>query len=264
MKVTVFIGSARKKHTYAASEKLCQTLQSIGDIDYELVQLSDYNLKTCRGCKLCTDRGEEFCPLNDDRDRLIDKIRNSDGVIFASPNYSFNVSGMMKVFLDRFNPFFHRPEFFGKSFTSIVTQGVYGGDKINKYFGFVGNGLGFNVVNGSCITTLEPMTEETQKKNDRIIKKQTKKFYSTLIKKEYPAPTLFKLMIFRMARTSLKLMLDESWRDYVFYKNKGWFQSDYYYAVRLNPFKRLSGKFFDFLFTRIYKKNGTGIQLQDA
>jgi hypothetical protein len=73
---------------------------------------------------------------------------------------------------------------------------------------------------------------------------------------------LFKLMIFRMARTSIKLMLDESWRDYSFYKNNGWFKSDYYYAIQLNPFKKLSGKFFDFLFNRIYVKNVPGKQLQ--
>lgn len=260
MKVTAFIGSARKKHTYYASEKLCQNLQSLGDLEYELVRLSDFNLKTCKGCKLCTDKGEELCPLNDDRDKLIEKIRNSDGIIFASPNYSFNVSGLMKIFLDRFNPYFHRPEFFGKAFTSIVAQGVYGGGKINKYFSFIGNGLGFNVIDGCCITTLEPMTIEVQKKNDRIIEKQSKKFYSTLIKKEHPAPTLFKLMIFRMARTSLKLMLDDSWRDYVFYRNNGWFESDYYYPIQLNPLKKLSGKFFDYLFNRIYKKNVTGNQ----
>jgi multimeric flavodoxin WrbA len=262
MKVIAFIGSARKKHTYYASEILCQKLLSLGDVEYELVQLSNYNLKTCKGCKLCTDKGEELCPLNDDRDKLIEKIRNSDGIIFASPNYSFNLSGLMKVFLDRFNPYFHRPEFFGKAFTSIVAQGVYGGGKINKYFSFIGNGLGFNVVNGCCITTLEPMTEEVQKKNDRIIEKLSKKFYSTLQKKEHPVPTLFKLMIFRMARTSIKLMLDESWRDYAFYKNSGWFKSDYYYPIQLNPLKRLSGKFFDFLFTRIYPKNVAGNQLQ--
>ena len=106
------------------------------------------------------------------------------------------------------------------------------------------------------------MTEEGQKKNDKIIEKQTKKFYSTLIKKVHPTPTLFKLMIFRMARTSIKLMLDESWRDYSFYKNNGWFKSDYYYAIQLNPFKKLSGKFFDFLFNRIYEKNVTGNQLR--
>jgi multimeric flavodoxin WrbA len=252
MKVTAFIGSARKKHTYTASEKLCRNLQLLGGTEYELVQLSDYNLKTCKGCKLCTDKGEEFCPLNDDRDRLIEKIRNSDGIIFASPNYSFNVSGMMKVFLDRFNPFFHRPEFFGKAFTSLVAQGVYGGDKINKYFSFVGNGLGFNVVGGTCIKTLEPMSEKQQNKNDIIIERLSKKFYSTLIKKEFPAPSFLKLMIFRMGRTSIKLILDDNWRDYSFYKNNGWFDSSYFYPIQLNPLKNIAGKFFDFLFTRIY------------
>jgi hypothetical protein len=33
MKVTAFIGSARKKHTYYASEKLCRKLQLPADID---------------------------------------------------------------------------------------------------------------------------------------------------------------------------------------------------------------------------------------
>ena len=97
----------------------------------------------------------------------------------------------MKVFLDRFNPFFHRPEFFGKAFTSIVAQGVYGGGKIIKYFSFIGNGLGFNVVNGCCITTLEPMTEEVQKKNEKIIEKQSKKFYSTFNKERTPHANFF-------------------------------------------------------------------------
>ena len=38
---------------------------------------------------LCLNKGEELCPLKDDRDLLIDKMNNSDGIIFASPNYSF-------------------------------------------------------------------------------------------------------------------------------------------------------------------------------
>jgi multimeric flavodoxin WrbA len=74
MKVTAFIGSARKKHTYNASEQFLQKLQSLGDIEYEIVTLSDYNLQICKGCKLCLDKGEEFCPLQDDRYKLIKKI----------------------------------------------------------------------------------------------------------------------------------------------------------------------------------------------
>ena len=115
------------------------------------------------------DRGEERCPLKDERDLLMGKIDQSDGVIFASPNYSFQVSGIMKVFLDRFGFALHRPRFFGKTFTSLVAQGVYGGGKIVKHLEFVANGLGFNVVKGFCIKTLEPMTEEAQMKTDRMI-----------------------------------------------------------------------------------------------
>ena len=253
LKVTAFVGSARKKHTYGATEKFLKHLQSLGEIEYEIVQLSDYRLEVCKGCILCLDRGEELCPLKDDRDILIEKMLTSDGVIFASPNYSFHVSALMKIFLDRLAFLFHRPRFFGKTFTSIVAQGIYGGKDIVKYFNFIGNGLGFNVIKGSCITTLEPMTEKAQKKIDKTIERQSKRFYKELLKKEYPAPSFFELMIFRMSRSSMKVMLDENFRDYAYYSEKGWFESDYYYPVKLNPLKKLAGKLFDMVAKRTNK-----------
>jgi NAD(P)H-dependent FMN reductase len=191
------------------------------------------------------DKGEELCPLKDDRDKLIEKMTKSDGVVFASPNYSFHVSGLMKIFLDRLGFFCHRPRFFGKAFTSIVAQGIFGGGAIVKYLNFIGGALGFNVVKGCCINSLEPMTEKGQKKIDTIIDKQCKKFHSKLVKKEFPTPSLFELMIFRMSRTSRKVMLNENFRDYVYCRENGWFESDYYYPVRLNPLKKMAGKLFD-------------------
>ena len=255
-RVTAFVGSARKKHTYNAVRQFLDNLQSLGDVEYEIVALSDYRLGTCRGCKLCFEKGEEFCPLKDDRDVLIEKIMASDGVVFASPNYSFQVSAIMKIFLDRLGFVFHRPRFFGKTFTSIVAQGIYGGDKIVKYLDFVGNGLGFNTVKGSCITALEPMTEKEKQKIDRALAEQSRRFHERLMKPAYPVPTLFKLMVFRMGRTSMGLMLDDSSRDYRYYKDKGWFESDYYYPTRLGALKKAAGSLFDSIATRIYKKKG--------
>ena len=124
MKVTAFIGSGRKRHSYIACEKFLQNLHSTGNVEYELVRLSDYNLGTCKGCRVCFDKGEQYCPFKDDRDKLFEKMKNSDGVIFASPNYSFQVSSLMKIFIDRLAFTFHRPCFFGKTFTSIVVQGI--------------------------------------------------------------------------------------------------------------------------------------------
>jgi multimeric flavodoxin WrbA len=190
MKVIAFVGSARKKHTYNAVKQLMNNLQSLGDIEFEIVQLSDYRLEVCKGCKTCINKGEEFCPLKDDRDILIEKMINSDGIVFASPNYFFQISGLMKVFLDRIAFFGHRPLLFGKAFTSLVVQGVYGGGKIVKYLDFIGNVLGCNITKGCCINSLEPMTEKGQKKINKILENQSKKFYSRLIKQEFSTPLL--------------------------------------------------------------------------
>ncbi len=77
-RVTAFVGSARKKHTYNAVCQFLKNLESLGGVEYEIVVLSDHQLGTCRGCQLCFEKGEEFCPLKDDRDVLIEKIMASD------------------------------------------------------------------------------------------------------------------------------------------------------------------------------------------
>jgi len=60
-------------------------------------------------------------------------------------------------------------------------------------------------------------------------------------------------MMFRMARSSRKIMLDESFRDYTYMIENGWFESDYYYPVKLNPLKNMSGKFFDMIGKKMAK-----------
>jgi len=59
LKVTAFVGSARKKHTYIATEKFIYHLQSLGDIEYEIITLSDTRLAVCKGYRLCFDKGED-------------------------------------------------------------------------------------------------------------------------------------------------------------------------------------------------------------
>lgn len=44
----------------------------------------------------------------------------------------------------------------------------------------------------------------------------------------------------------MKLMLDDSFRDYSYYTEQGWFRSDCYYPVKLSPVKKTLGRFFDF------------------
>ena len=251
--VTAFVGAGRKGHTYEAVREFLDGLEALGDVETEIVRLGDYRIETCRGCKVCFDKGEEYCPLKDDRDVLIDKMMASDGVVFASPNYSFQVSGMLKVFLDRLGFAFHRPRFHGKSFTSIVVQGFFGGGKIVKYLDFCGTGLGFNVVKGSCSTALVPMTEQEQQKRDAALAKHAKRFHERLMKPAYPAPGLIQLFAFRMGRTVVGVELDDSSRDYAYYAEKGWFDSDFFYPTRIGVFKRAAGRLIDAIVARRFK-----------
>lgn len=253
MYITAFVGSARKKNTYNATGSFLHNLSLLGDIKYEIVCLNDYNLGTCKGCLACFNKGEEFCPFKDDRDKLIEKINNSDGVVFASPNYSFSVSAIMKIFLDRLGFVFHRPRFFGITSTSIVTQGIYGGNDIVKYFNFISGNLGFNAVKGTCITTLEPLAEKAKERIEKNLKKLGKRFYSRLMANKFPTPSAFKIFMFRLSRSSIKSMLDDEYKDYRYYKEKGWLESDYYYPVKLNPIMRLIGKLSDWIGVKISK-----------
>lgn len=197
-KITAFVGSAHKQNTHKAVVQLLNNLQALGEVEYEIVTLSDYTLGVCRGCRLCFEKGKEFCPLKDDRDVLMDKIQASDGIVFATPNYCFQMSGLMKIFLDRFGFAFHRPCYFGKAFTSIVTQGFGGGGKIVKDLDFSASILGFNTVKGTTVTGFDPKTEKEQKKNDRALAEQ-----AFLRPPVNPVPTLFQLMLFRIGRTTI-------------------------------------------------------------
>ena len=76
-KITAFIGTASKKHTLSAVNQFLNHLKSLGDMETEIVVLSDYNIGICRGCKVCFEKGEEFCPMKDDPDMLIEKMTAS-------------------------------------------------------------------------------------------------------------------------------------------------------------------------------------------
>ena len=244
-RVIALVGSARRGHTHEAARRFLDHLRELGDIEPEIVALSDYRLESCRGRKLCFERGEEACPLHDDRDKLIEKLLTSDGVVFASPSYMFQVSGVMKTLFDRLAFFGHRPRFFGKASTNIVVRGLPFGGGIGKYLSLVASCFGFRTVSGSCITAREPMTDRDVRKMDETLSRHSRRFHTRLFGPSHPSPTLTMLMGFRIGRTTMRLELDDTSCDYRYYEEKGWFDSDYFYPVRLGPLKRAAGCLFD-------------------
>lgn len=245
-KIIAILGSQRKGGTYDAVIRFEEFLQNWGPFEFENIFLSDCHLEFCRGCKLCFDKGESYCPLHNDRDRLIGKLETADGIIFATPNYSFQVSARMKNLFDRLAFIFHRPRYFGKTSFAIVSQGIWGGGEIVKYLSDTGENFGFHSAGGCVIQNLEPVPEAVRSKNERTLRKSAQKF-ARCLNQDIQMPGLFRLMLFRLTRTTLRFRSNAEYRDFSYYAENGWFISDYYYPVKLDPFRKALGAIFDII-----------------
>ncbi len=72
------------------------------DIDIKRFVLDEMNINYCKGCRECEKSLK--CVQRDDMDILSEAIIESDFVLLASPSYWGDVTGQMKVFIDRSLP----------------------------------------------------------------------------------------------------------------------------------------------------------------
>ena len=249
MKVTAIIGSCQKNSTYRAVRALEKELRAMGNIEFETVFLRDYHLELCRGCKRCFENGEACCPLKDDRDALVSRLEQSDGVILATPVYAFQLPAAVKNMYDRLAYFLHRPHFFGTKMLPVVTQGFLGGNAVRRYLKTVNRNMGFDPVKGCVLNTLIPTTDTIEAQNARKLHAAAVRLYRALTA-EKRTPSLYSLFMFRAARTNVKNLAGEYY-DYRYYERQGWLQSDYFTPLSLNPLQRAAGRAFDWLCGRL-------------
>ncbi len=70
----------------------------------EFITLQDKEIKFCKGCLACQKLGT--CVIKDDSNSIVEKMKNADVIVFASPIYYYEMSGQLKTLLDRGNPLF--------------------------------------------------------------------------------------------------------------------------------------------------------------
>jgi len=102
-KIVVFDGGPRNtkfsKTTFMV-KNFCRGAKSAG-AEIEYIKLKDMEINPCTGCYTCWTKTPGECIFKDDMTDLLLKSRKADLVVFASPLYVYNVTGIMKNFLDR-------------------------------------------------------------------------------------------------------------------------------------------------------------------
>ncbi len=102
MKVVAINGSPHKEgNTYHALMGVGKQLQDNG-IDFEILHIGKNAIRGCIACGSCAKNKNEKCSIdNDPVNESIQKMKEADGIIIASPVYYSGIAGTMKSFLDR-------------------------------------------------------------------------------------------------------------------------------------------------------------------
>lgn len=176
-KVFIYIGtrSDRRSKTFEyLSKVLRRTIDITGKenvkIDMHITSSSD--IKGCRGCLNCFFKGN--CPQDnsDDMKMLKEKMLDADFIIFASPVYLHNVSGDMKIFIDRISYWSHLFRLRGKAGIAIATSTGNGLDHVTNYLSKVMTYLGINVVGTFGVTPYiedERLEQQVEKCSDILV-----------------------------------------------------------------------------------------------
>lgn len=104
-KKVLIISTTRRKNGNSAvlAKEFARGAADTGH-DVEYVSLADKNINFCIGCFACAKT--EKCFMDDDAQAIVEKMRHTDVIVFATPVYSNQMCGSMKTLLDRTNPIY--------------------------------------------------------------------------------------------------------------------------------------------------------------
>lgn len=127
MQVIAINGSPRKKWNTATALEHCLAgaKEAAPDAETEIVNLYDLTYtgcKSCFACKLLDGPSYGKCAVKDGIQPLLEKVLHADVVIFGSPIYFSDMTGMMRSFLERL----YFPNFvYDRDYTSIAPKKLH-------------------------------------------------------------------------------------------------------------------------------------------
>lgn len=132
MKIMAINGSPRKK--WNTGTMLANALEgaaaAYAGAETELINLYDYKYHGCISCFECKRLGGPSygkCVVKDDIQPILQRVVEADGVIFGSPIYFSDVTGMMRCFLERllFSHFVYDKDYSSLAPKKVHTAFIY-------------------------------------------------------------------------------------------------------------------------------------------
>lgn len=157
MNIIAICGSPRGGNTEFVLKRILTKAEEFG-ASSELVLLREKRIEFCKGCLSCDSSGE--CSIRDDMQIIYSKLEEADLVIFGSPNYFHNVSGIMKNFIDRLLPFYYTDKMKDKKMVIAIVGSSDKPNAIKKSISCVEETI--DLLKASCVGDFYLVAKESQ------------------------------------------------------------------------------------------------------
>ncbi|MCB2210143.1 flavodoxin family protein [bacterium] len=260
MRILSILGSPRLHGNTSAILDLIEShLESLAsessqDLTIDRLDISSVKLQPCKGCRLCFDKGETFCPNKDELLKIKARFDAADGILCSSPVYVSNVSGSLKTLIDRLAFVCHRPAFYGKSVYLIATTG---GSPVGATLNAMSGAFlswGAHLVGRKGFSMGARMSKsEAQEKFGKTCGKIAAKLFTAIVKEKAYNPSFIELMIFRTQQNTWS-NVDPQRLDFQYWHDNGWTDRkvSYFMPHRANFIKVNLARFVGGVLSRIW------------
>lgn len=234
-KIFAYVGSQKGKNSYTwkVTKSILEQVTSLssGYIQYTLISADQINIDYCRSCNCCFENG--FCPQDTSDSMMLikEEILQSDLILLASPVYAHNVSGNMKVFIDRLTYWMHIFRLAGKLGVTISTSDSNGNEYVNQYLNKFMQYCGIKVIcNFKAIQIINPITT-TNTFDNLDIMPISYLIYDYLINNHQISGTDFQEALFQNLKNNMLILKENNIRSS---ETKYWEEHGYFEATSYN------------------------------
>ncbi len=238
-KVFAYIGSGygENSKTLKLLDNIMNNVKNLNREEYtiDIYTPKNSNIKHCISCNKCFKFGKCSIEKNEDMKIIKEKMLEADLIILGSPVYAHNVSGDMKVFLDRISYWMHTMPLAGKIGIILVTSGGNGINYVNNYLYKVMSYLGISVVDSIAfpvydIKYLQSGDFKSKEINDIAINIGDYLFNRKKVQSNDVLEKIFKYMQKEMLDIA-KIDIDNKGEEYNYWLNNGYLDAKNFQSI---------------------------------
>lgn len=182
----------------------------------DVIEVAHLNVRRCLGCGECFRAGK--CPLDDDLQYLLERVRAADGIILGSPAYAGGVTASVEAIMERLGDVIHCRGLEGKyGFALCVSRGG-DGDFVAANIGRFLGACGVTVTGNLGVAAGKPMDaafEESRALGRDLVAAINEK-------RTYPRQEESRVAFLREFKENILANKDHWPHDYRYWREKGW------------------------------------------